>query len=303
MELKWLNDFVALAENGSFSKAAETRNVTQPAFSRRIRALENWLGVPLVDRNQYPTTLTQVGVEFVEEARRLISEIYKNRDQLRLHNEQRESLLFFAQHTLAVSFFPSWIQNVEPLIGNNLVRLQAGNLHDVLEAFIAGAGDFLLCFSSPVTFVQLERDDVDCLQVGTDRLVLVSAIDEMGHPLHPLQNACPLKLLTYPDDTFLGQLIKRECLPRIQPGLGFRPVFESALAEGLKGLVQKGHGVAWLPASLVQHELESGQLCVLQAPAKTVELKILLYRLRTPRTAEAERFWRYILELYNPGYS
>ena len=40
MELKWLEDFVALAENGSFSKAAKARYVTQPAFSRRIRALE-----------------------------------------------------------------------------------------------------------------------------------------------------------------------------------------------------------------------------------------------------------------------
>ncbi|MCT7654667.1 LysR family transcriptional regulator [Oceanimonas sp. NS1] len=44
MELKWLKDFVALNEHGSFSKAAEARFVTQPAFSRRIRSLENWLG-------------------------------------------------------------------------------------------------------------------------------------------------------------------------------------------------------------------------------------------------------------------
>ncbi|WP_315980356.1 LysR family transcriptional regulator [Aliamphritea spongicola] len=44
MELKWLIDFTALVEHGSFSKAAESRFVTQPAFSRRIRSLENWLG-------------------------------------------------------------------------------------------------------------------------------------------------------------------------------------------------------------------------------------------------------------------
>ncbi|MCB2102451.1 MAG: LysR family transcriptional regulator, partial [Rhodobacterales bacterium] len=37
MELSWLEDFVALAETGSFSRAAERRNLTQPAFSRRIR--------------------------------------------------------------------------------------------------------------------------------------------------------------------------------------------------------------------------------------------------------------------------
>ncbi|MGZ7459791.1 LysR family transcriptional regulator [Pseudomonas sp. Ma2-10] len=303
MELKWLKDFVALAENGSFSKAAETRNVTQPAFSRRIRSLENWLGVPLVDRSQYPTTLTQVGIEFVEEAKRLISEIYGNRDQLRLHNEQRESLQFFAQHTLAISFFPAWMQNVGSLIGDNLVRLHAGNLHDVVEGFFSGTGDFLLCFSSSVSFGQLGRDDIDCIQVGTDRLILVSAVNEMGHPLHPLQSDHPMKLLTYPDDSFLGQLIKQECLPRVQSDFNFRPIFESALAEGLKALVMKGHGVAWLPASLIQHEIDNGQLIVLRTPVESVDLKILLYRLRTPRTSEADNFWKYILELYNPGYS
>jgi len=44
MELKWLEDFVSLAETHSFSRSAELRHVTQPAFSRRIQALEAWLG-------------------------------------------------------------------------------------------------------------------------------------------------------------------------------------------------------------------------------------------------------------------
>ncbi|WP_202905556.1 LysR family transcriptional regulator [Cypionkella psychrotolerans] len=40
MELKWLEDFVTLADCSSFSRAAEMRNITQPAFSRRIKQLE-----------------------------------------------------------------------------------------------------------------------------------------------------------------------------------------------------------------------------------------------------------------------
>jgi DNA-binding transcriptional LysR family regulator len=45
MNLSWLHDFLALAETGNFSRAADARHMTQPAFSRRIRALEDWLGV------------------------------------------------------------------------------------------------------------------------------------------------------------------------------------------------------------------------------------------------------------------
>jgi len=61
MELKWLEDFVSLAETRSFSRSAELRHITQPAFSRRIQALEAWLGTELIDRSVYPTRLTQAG--------------------------------------------------------------------------------------------------------------------------------------------------------------------------------------------------------------------------------------------------
>jgi DNA-binding transcriptional LysR family regulator len=58
METKWLEDFVSLAETRSFSRSAQLRHVTQPAFSRRIQALEAWAGIDLVDRSSYPTRLT-----------------------------------------------------------------------------------------------------------------------------------------------------------------------------------------------------------------------------------------------------
>ncbi|NWM05812.1 LysR family transcriptional regulator, partial [Klebsiella quasipneumoniae] len=47
MEIKWLEDFLALANTLNFSKAADERHVTQSAFSRRIKQLEAWLGTTL----------------------------------------------------------------------------------------------------------------------------------------------------------------------------------------------------------------------------------------------------------------
>ncbi|MFB1029444.1 MAG: LysR family transcriptional regulator, partial [Thauera sp.] len=72
MELKWLEDFLSLADSGSFSRSAEQRHVSQPAFSRRIRALEAWLGVALVDRSTFPTRLTEAGEAFEGPAADLI---------------------------------------------------------------------------------------------------------------------------------------------------------------------------------------------------------------------------------------
>ncbi|MFD1008477.1 LysR family transcriptional regulator [Oceanisphaera ostreae] len=302
MELKWLTDFVALSEHGSFSKAAEARFVTQPAFSRRIRSLENWLGISLVDRGKYPTTLTVNGLAFAEEAKRMIHDTYRVRERLQ-GQEPRESLVFFSQHSPAVSFFPRWIRTLEPLVGTNLVKLNAGNLHDIMESFMSGMGDFLLTFSTDENIAQLSRNDTSCIQVGADKLVPVSAVKSNGTALYSIENHAPFKLLAYPDDSYLGNLIKEQCIAKIPPDIQCTIVCENALAEGLKAMAMQGCGVAWLPSSLIQNELQNKQLVILPSPLHTVDLKILLYRFRHTVKPEVDLFWDYLLELYNHGYS
>ena len=49
LDLDWLEDFLALAESGNFSRAAKARNIAQPAFSRHIKSLEEWVGVDLFE--------------------------------------------------------------------------------------------------------------------------------------------------------------------------------------------------------------------------------------------------------------
>ncbi len=58
MDIRWLQDFLTIAETANFTRAAEIRNSSQAAFSRRIQSLEQWLGVPLIDRSTFPTKLT-----------------------------------------------------------------------------------------------------------------------------------------------------------------------------------------------------------------------------------------------------
>ena len=67
MNLSWLDDFLTLAAIGNFSRAADERHMTQPAFSRRIMALEEWLGVDLFDRSSKPSRLTETAVAASED--------------------------------------------------------------------------------------------------------------------------------------------------------------------------------------------------------------------------------------------
>lgn len=118
MELKWIEDSLSLARTNNFSRSAEERNVTQSAFSRRIKALEAWLGVPLVDRSHYPTSLTRAGEVFRDAAEHTLRAIFEVRDELRgLARSSLDLITFSAIHTLSLAFFPKWLKEVEHWLG------------------------------------------------------------------------------------------------------------------------------------------------------------------------------------------
>ena len=75
MNLSWLDDFLTLAALGNFSRAADARHMTQPAFGRRIRALEDWLGTELFDRSSHPVRLTVAGQWFQSVAQDLLEQV------------------------------------------------------------------------------------------------------------------------------------------------------------------------------------------------------------------------------------
>ena len=106
METKWLEDFVSLAETNSFSRSAELRHVTQPAFSRRIQSLEAWLGADLIDRTSYPTRLTNAGEIFFEQAIAMLGQINNARALLRGKRTSIQTTVDFAvPHTLSLPLY------------------------------------------------------------------------------------------------------------------------------------------------------------------------------------------------------
>ena len=91
MEAKWLEDFLSVARTGSFSLSAAERHITQSAFSRRIKSLEQWVGVALIDRSSYPTRLTVAGQRFQAAAREATVSLLNTRQELPLPNTELHS--------------------------------------------------------------------------------------------------------------------------------------------------------------------------------------------------------------------
>ena len=110
METKWLKDFVNRFETRSFSRSAQLRHVTQPAFSRRIQALEAWAGVDLVDRSNYPTRLTPAGEIVHAQTLEILVALQSARNLMRSHRASGQDVIeFVIPHTLTFTFFPHWL--------------------------------------------------------------------------------------------------------------------------------------------------------------------------------------------------
>ena len=113
MDTRWLEDFVSLAETRNFSRSAQARHITQPAFSRRIQALEAWAGIDLVDRSSYPTRLTPAGETFHAQALEMLASLQATRNMMRSHQVGGQDMIEFAvPHTLAFTFFPHWLMDL-----------------------------------------------------------------------------------------------------------------------------------------------------------------------------------------------
>ncbi len=121
MELKLLEDFLVLAEWRNFSRAAEIRHVSQSTFSKRIQALEQWAGTPLIDRSSYPVSLTPAGLMMVPQARELSRMTTGLRENLRdVAERPANSITFAAMHTLLLTFMPRWRKAIEQRVGKTL---------------------------------------------------------------------------------------------------------------------------------------------------------------------------------------
>jgi LysR family transcriptional regulator, hypochlorite-specific transcription factor HypT len=303
METKWLEDFVSLAETRSFSRSAQLRHVTQPAFSRRIQSLEAWAGADLVDRSAYPTRLTPAGETLYAQALELLQSLQHTRAMLRGQAAAGEDVIEFAvPHTLAFTFFPAWVSDLRERFGPIKSRLIALNVHDAVSRLAEGGCDLLLAYHHPSHPVQLDTDRYDMVVLGQEKLAPYCRPDAQGLPryLLPGQMAHPLPFLGYAPGAYLGQVLD-SVMRQAGATLHLDRVYETDMAESLKAMAIEGHGLAFLPQSAVRKELREGLLVrALPASLQALEfaLEMRLYREKPQGRASGKRsvqaLWAYL---------
>jgi len=283
VETKWFEDFVSLAETRSFSRSAQLRHVTQPAFSRRIQALEAWAGIDLVDRSSYPTRLTPAGETFHSQSLEILGNLQATRNMMRSHQVTGQDMIEFAvPHSLAFSFFPHWVMDLRRRFGAVKSRLIALNVHDAVMQLTEGSCDLLIAYHHPSQPLQLNPERYEMLSLGHEMLAAYAKADASGQPMFHLPGPANEKVpfLSYASGAYLGRLV--ELIAKLSPApLNLDPIYETDMAEGLKAMALEGHGLAFLPGSSVKKELKGRRLVRAAGPGQCeLAMEVRIYRER-----------------------
>lgn len=294
MNFSWLDDFFALTASGNFSRAADERHMTQPAFSRRVRALEEWLGADLFDRSSQPVRLTEVGHWFRQIAQDLQAEVTRIPGEARAIAEASSTTLRFAStHTLSFTFMPRWLRTLETHTTVGPIQLDSNTQQKCEALILQSKAQFMLAYGHAQVRGPLDEAGCPNLIVGTDRLIPVSAPDKNDRPIHRLPTegkSTAVHLLNYSAESGLGRIL-RVLNGQILDRLYTPNVLTAHLASVLRTMALDGRGLAWLPQMLVGDDINGGRL-VMAAPEEwSIALEIRLYRDHASLGKAAEVFW------------
>lgn len=246
---------VSVAETGSIGRAAARHDLTQPAVSLRLRALERQLRLVLLERSPSGSRLTAPGRTVVDWARPLLDAADAfDHSVSALADRHHDRLRLAASLTVADHLVPGWLVALHAALPDVAVSLQAVNSEHVAELVRAGDVDLGYVEGPGVPAGLRSRP------VGGDELVTVTA---PGHPW--ARRRAPVS----PEELAAAPLVVREI------GSGTREALASALAAhglplrtglelgstaAIKAAVMAGDGVAVLSRLAVATDLEAGRL-------------------------------------------
>lgn len=230
MELRHLRYFAAVAAHGSFSRAANNLNLTQPALSRQVKDLEEELDVPLFVRGKNTVTLTEAGELFYEEARDLLARA----DQAiqRVRGESRSEILRVGYApSLTTGIMPGALEKFQGATPRVRIELADISTRGMVELAKAGQLDLVI---APAGF----ESAVPEFQWSELRRMALVLVMPARHPLAKFKTIAPERLRDLPL-VGLGRANFPEYAPRMRAILkpfGITPRLTTLVNDGVSAL-------------------------------------------------------------------
>jgi DNA-binding transcriptional LysR family regulator len=291
MRLEWLEDILAIADTGSLSEAAERRRLTQSAFSRRLRAIEDHIGVELFDRARKPLRLHAAAAQRREQMEQAADRLRRLTADLRAGGHASEGRVsVVSQHALTAALTPSMLEGLQARNSRIVPHLRSENMQECFTLLLARQADIAVVYCLPGAGLPLHGTPVETLTMGRDRLVPVVARGRWNGP----DAGGQLPYIAYPADVFLGQVMDRKILPALPATLRPLARAETALTLAAVEMALAGFAIAWVPYSLARKHIAGERLDDLSDALPFCELDVTALRLPGENRPAADEVWSWI---------
>ncbi|MEQ5839519.1 LysR substrate-binding domain-containing protein [Paraburkholderia acidicola] len=238
--------FIAVADRGSFQGAADALHVTQTAITQRLRKLEDFLGVTLIERTTRSIALTEIGRDFLPQARRLLGELADALVEIRETGIVRRGDVSIAcVPTVGVQYLPRILQAYSARYPHNRIRILDHASSAVVEAVLRREAEF------GINIAGERHPELASVPLTEDRYVLICHED---HPLAKRRRIAWKQLQPYPL-IFAGEVSgNRVLLDQALKAshLALRSFYEVQRSSTAVGLVAQGVGAAVVPRLAIQ---------------------------------------------------
>jgi len=246
MDTQNLKAFIAVAETGSFSAAADQLHLTQPAISKRINLLEQQLGTPLFDRIGRQVSLTGAGRTLLPLAQDILLAMRDARQQIMdLGSTVSGKLRLVTSHHIGLHRLPAILRKFASEYPEVELDIQFKDSEQAYLCVLAGEFDLGIVTRSPVIDPRISYQSI-----WLDRLVFVAAAD---HPLGQLKSVTLEEICRHPallpDRKFLTTRVVEELFQ--ERGLELHTIMSTNYLETIRALISVGYGWGVLPEIMI----------------------------------------------------
>jgi DNA-binding transcriptional LysR family regulator len=297
MDIGWIDDLIAIEEKGSLSRAAKARNVTQPAFSRRIAAIEHWFGADIVNRANRPLRLTPEMVALMPTLHEMAATLRHLRSELQASQGDTSKVVVAAQHSLLTSFLPRKLTEAQ---GQDrlLMKLQSAYPEDGVALLLTKQVDILVAYETARRPLFGQVPDLEREQIATDRFIPFTADRSLRDALRALspEDNMRVPVITFPRQNFFGRVLWEDIAKSLPRNIHLDPLIESGLSTGVIQFVLAGTGVAWLPSAIAAPHVEQDDLFQLDDVLPTEELFAYCFRVQRSHSKGVRLVWDLLTE-------
>lgn len=251
MDLHALNAFIEVADHGSFSEAAESLYLTQPAISKRVAQLESELNTKLFDRIGRKVSLTEAGRALLPKARRLLNDARDLKQVLAdLSGEVSGTLVMGTSHHIGLHRLPAPLKQFTQLYPKVELDIRFMDSEEACHAVELGDLELAIVTLPPEAMNNLQTE-----VIWNDPLSLMVGLD---HPLHQHNQVSLTQLLAHPavlpgHTTYTRGILEKAVRKTKQ---SMKVSMTSNYLETLRMLVATGLGWSVLPSILLDKSVK-----------------------------------------------